>query len=256
MQIDELIILPCHSIWKPKSNQSRGETPDEWFLASFQRDGHDHLCFVDHIKKSFIALKQNPNAILVISGGQTKAEAGPISEAFSYCDLAKRLIDECDGDLFERVFLEEYARDSFENVLFSFCRYHEIVERYPKQVTVVGFEFKRTRFVEYHFADALKFTGKVNYIGNWPTPGPEIDHDAYFADLHSSEKKNALDHFASDPFGHKEFLDAKKKSRDPFKRYHGYESSNERVADFLEVIRTVGRMTPDRYLRRRMPYWG
>jgi hypothetical protein len=42
------------------------------------------------------------------------------------------------------------ARDSFENLLFSLCRFHELTGCYPTDVTVVSFEFKRWRFSNLH----------------------------------------------------------------------------------------------------------
>ena len=55
-----------------------------------------------------------------------------------------------DKMLLERVVSEEFARDSYENVLFSLCRFHEITGRYPEKVTVIGFGFKEKRFMELH----------------------------------------------------------------------------------------------------------
>lgn len=46
--------------------------------------------------------------------------------------------------------IEEYAKDSHENLLFSICRFAEMTGRYPKKITVVGFEFKRKRFEDIH----------------------------------------------------------------------------------------------------------
>ncbi|OBA20217.1 hypothetical protein METBIDRAFT_43927 [Metschnikowia bicuspidata var. bicuspidata NRRL YB-4993] len=242
MVFDRLIILPCHSIWKAQSIQAAtGQSSDEWHLASFQIEGHDHLCFIDHIRKSFDELKRNPHALLIISGGQTKAEAGPISEALSYYQLAQRLIGTADENLLRRVFLEEYARDSLENVIFLICRFYEIAGLYPKFITVVGFEFKKSRFLKYHLAQALDFPESlVEYIGNAPLPGPEIDHEQYFSSLVAAEKKHALDHFATDLYGLRAPLQDKRKQRDPFNRHHGYESSNPKMKEFLSIIKNLG----------------
>jgi hypothetical protein len=38
--------------------------------------------------------------------------------------------------------VEDYARDSFENLLFSICRFKEVTGNYPARVTVVGYTFK------------------------------------------------------------------------------------------------------------------
>lgn len=124
-----LIILPCHSIWTPGA--TLGELRDEWSLVSFQIEGYDHLCFKDHILKSLNILEQDKDATLIISGGQTKQESGPISEALSYYQLATKLTN--DIELVQRINTEEFARDSFENVLFLLCRYFELHEAYPEK---------------------------------------------------------------------------------------------------------------------------
>jgi hypothetical protein len=49
---------------------------------------------------------------------------------------------------------EEHARDSFENLLFSICRFYELTGNYPESITVVGFEFKKERFIKVHRAAA------------------------------------------------------------------------------------------------------
>jgi len=50
----------------------------------------------------------------------------------------------------ERVVSEEFARDSYENLLFSLCRFFEMTGRYPEKLTVVGFGFKEKRFTDLH----------------------------------------------------------------------------------------------------------
>jgi hypothetical protein len=44
-----------------------------------------------------------------------------------------------------RTAAETFARDSFENLLFSIARFREITGSYPKQITVVGYDFKKQR---------------------------------------------------------------------------------------------------------------
>ena len=88
-----LIILPCHSIWKSGPNW---ETRDEWHLVDFQIEGYDHLAFKQQILTSLQQLQQDPESYLIISGGETKLDAGPISESLSYYLLASKL---CQNDL-------------------------------------------------------------------------------------------------------------------------------------------------------------
>lgn len=76
---------------------------------------------------------------------------------------------------FPRATTETYALDSYQNLLFSFARFHEITGRYPVQVTVVGYEMKRRRFEELHRA-ALRFPAThFEYIGIEPAKEEESE---------------------------------------------------------------------------------
>lgn len=48
--------------------------------------------------------------------------------------------------------LQEHARDSFENVLFGLCRFHELTGHYPRDILVISYDFKHERFVDLHRA--------------------------------------------------------------------------------------------------------
>ncbi|CUM50867.1 uncharacterized protein AC631_04761 [Debaryomyces fabryi] len=229
-----LIILPCHSIWKP--GETLGELRDEWSLVDFQIEGYDHLSFKDHIIRSLSILKHDKDATLIISGGQTKEDCGPISESLSYYELAMKLND--DSQLIPRITTEEFARDSFENVIFLYCRFYELYKAYPERITVVGFEFKKQRFLENHLKQALCISKDINYVGNAPIP-KDLDKEEqikYFQDLEQQEYKHAVQHFEKDWYGIKSPLIDKKMKRDPFKRYHGYCQSNPKLAKFLVAI--------------------
>ncbi|CCH46638.1 hypothetical protein BN7_6233 [Wickerhamomyces ciferrii] len=230
--LKHLIIVPGHGIWKRTND---GSNTEDWFLESFQVEGHDHLLFIEHIKIGIKELQKDPEALLLFSGGQTKKQAGPISEAQSYYLLAENL-GLLEG-LTDRISTEEFARDSFENVLYSLSRFNEIVGNYPSKITVPGFEFKRSRFLDYHFP-ALKFPiENVNYIGVDPKPDYEIgslEHEKYFNDLSNAENRNALSLFAKDPFGTGEVLSTKRTKRNPFNRYHGYLHKHEILKFFFE----------------------
>lgn len=232
-----LILIPCHGIWHGRrgngTNSSAGDSRDEWSLVPFQIEGYDHLCFKDHIVEALKLMENDPDASLIISGGQTKKECGPISEALSYYNLATQLYS--NTDVLERIYLEEYARDSFENVLYLICRYYELFRAYPEHIKVVGFEFKRKRFVELHLKQALRFTD-CEYFGNSPDPRDTDDKEKYFEDLHKAENKHAVRHFEIDFYGVQSPLHQKRQARDPFKRWNGYLESNPSLAPLLRAI--------------------
>lgn len=103
---------------------------------------------LQHIQRG-VAIAASDNAsLLVFSGGETRAAAGPRSEASSYWEAADALGWYGRPAVRGRSLLEVHARDSFENLLFSLCRFREASGRYPSRVTVVSFGFKRRRFVE------------------------------------------------------------------------------------------------------------
>lgn len=64
-----------------------------------------------------------------------------------------------------RATTEDYALDSFQNLLYSIARFHEYTGRYPSRITVVGYEFKRRRFTELHRAALRWPRERFDYIG-------------------------------------------------------------------------------------------
>lgn len=89
--------------------------------------------------------------------GATRPPPSPqLSEAQSYLSLANALellpstpIPEVNGHmplpLNLRVATEEYAMDSYENLLFAIARFHEVTGRWPERITVVGYGMKQKR---------------------------------------------------------------------------------------------------------------
>ena len=70
-----------------------------------------------------------------------------------------------------RATTENYALDSYQNLLFSIARFREFTGHFPRKITVVGYEFKRARFMELH-REAIRWPiEKFSYIGADP------DHD-------------------------------------------------------------------------------
>lgn len=60
---------------------------------------------------------------------------------------------------------QEHARDSFENLVFSVCRFREVTGRYPVNVVVASFEFKHERFAGLHLK-ALRWPGqRFRFLG-------------------------------------------------------------------------------------------
>lgn len=143
----EICLIPGHACL-------RGDNPlneDDWILEPFQRDGGHHLrCFEAHIRVGVAWLQSNPDGRLVFSGGFTR-QGTVRSEAESYLLAAQKYGLMSDRSLRSRIVLEEFARDSYENVLFGISAAYAAARFRITRVVAVGFEFKRPRFLD-HFS--------------------------------------------------------------------------------------------------------
>lgn len=135
------VIVAGHAVFK-----GRGEVENEaaWHLEPFQRG--QLATMLRHVRRGVEVAARDNDSLLIFSGGETRAEAGPRSEASSYWWVA-----EANGwfgypSVRARAVLERYARDSFENLMFPLCRHKEVARRYPSKITIISFAFKRHRF--------------------------------------------------------------------------------------------------------------
>ena len=168
--VDHLIIVAGHAVLGGgQANQWKEER--SWILEPHQKGsnglfiktlGHHIELGIDELTNNF------DRSILVFSGGQTRDV--PLSEAVSCYLVAKN------EDFFQkskteagavgmRIFAEEFARDGYENVLFSIARFREVTGGYPSYITVVGFEYKRHRFEKAHRTAVVFPKSQFNYRG-------------------------------------------------------------------------------------------
>lgn len=210
-----------------------------------------------------------------MSRGQTRP-GSTLTEALSYLRLSKfgnvfsQFMTMTDKDHsivreFDRVTTEDYAMDSFQNLLFSIARFKEYTSHYPSYsthappsfppfpplsvrfflldislsnptdmiVTVIGYGMKSSRFTSLH-RKALRWPiTAFNYIG--------IDNDNGRAGAgvggnetqtlmmkdYEGENLNGFKPFEKDLYGCHDFLKEKRKTRNPYRRFHGYHSSGK-----------------------------
>ncbi|CAA3007203.1 uncharacterized protein C57A10.07-like [Olea europaea subsp. europaea] len=131
-----LVTVAGHSIYTSSSCE-KVDNEDSWFLESYQRHPGQAATFVTHIQKGVDIAADDDEALLLFSGGETRKDAGPRSEAQSYWVVAesKGWFGKQDN-VRSRALTEEHARDSFENLLFSVCRFRELTGTYPQNITV------------------------------------------------------------------------------------------------------------------------
>ena len=142
-----LILVAGHAVFTAASRSASSvQSEASWHLEPFQRGQLSTM--LGHIRRGVSIAASDNASLLVFSGGETRAAAGPRSEASSYWEAADALAWFGAPAVRGRSLLEAQARDSFENLLFALCRFREASGRYPSRVTVVSFGFKRRRFVE------------------------------------------------------------------------------------------------------------
>ncbi|KAJ1928851.1 hypothetical protein IWQ60_001703 [Tieghemiomyces parasiticus] len=147
--LTELIVVTGNAVfWGNPYDMAHVAHGESWALEPFQTES-DVAGFLEHIRMGSDMLAQRPESLLVFSGGQTKPQAGMRSEAQSYWQLAQGQ-GWFKSDNLWRATTEEFARDSFENILFSMCRFYELTGHYPRKLSVISYPFKQKRYETLH----------------------------------------------------------------------------------------------------------
>ncbi|KAK6938298.1 hypothetical protein RJ641_031806 [Dillenia turbinata] len=209
-KLQNLVMVAGHSVYT-SSSCGKVDNEDSWFLESYQKHPGQASTFLAHIEEGIDITAKDDGALLLFSGGETRKDAGPRSEAQSYWAVAesKGWFGQKESVRW-RALTEEHARDSFENLLFSVCRFRELTGSYPKNITVVSYDFKEERFEQLH-RSAIRFPqARFFYSG---TPASSTAKEAAL-------KGEALvrTQFQEDPYGCIGSLRRKKIGRDPFHR--------------------------------------
>jgi len=215
--LDKLVLVACHAVY---TGDAGGDPYNDsnWLLQDFQQG--ETPFYIEHICLGIEIAGVQPDSLLVFSGGQTRREAGPRSEAQGYWLIAQHFGWRGRPDVCSRATTEEFARDSFENLLFGLCRFYETVGRNPESIEVVSWAFKQRRFDMHR--DAI----------NWPASKYSFFGVNNPVDLEAATKgeEKAIADFAADPLGAGESLRKKRAFRDPFNRRRPYCASCPHLA--------------------------
>lgn len=259
--LNHLVIVTGHAIWA--GCDVNGKHKDEnWVLEDYQKGGSVKT-FWKHIEKGVQLTNEDPNALLIFSGGQTRPNSLQ-TEAESYYSLAvaaglelpmiagslsnstsssvgalahaNAAVATRHGLQDARMTTENYALDSFENLLFSIARYREYTGDYPKRITVVGYGFKKPRFEDLH-AKAVRWNTQ-GFLRNGERTFQYVGIDDELSDSDASvqyrgEKVKAYNLYDKDMYGCHGKLRQKRIERNPTRRYHPYMSSAPEIADLL-----------------------
>lgn len=107
--------------------------------------------YLKQIKAATELASEDGNSILMFSGGQTSHHPFGRGQSYAALTLAREKDDD-KSTLKRRIVTEEYARDSYENLLFSVARFREYTGHYPSKITVVGLSIRKRRFIDLHRA--------------------------------------------------------------------------------------------------------
>lgn len=237
-----LIVVPGHASFKSAVPEVPAEPAkdDYWALQPFQCGEPPY--YIEHIEDGLRRLRKDLDSFLLFSGGRTRIESGYWSEATTYNAIAKQICYFAAPDqaaaLELRTDVEEYARDSFENLQFGLCRFYQLFGKYPLSVAVVGWKFKSARFA-FHAKTLGLPESSFLYIGcNDPI------------DLEGAEcgEQKALAQFKADPYGTHGPLADKRQKRNPFNLPNPYAQCQTIVAEgegFGHAIRQGVPALPD-----------
>ena len=214
------VIVAGHAILKQDAPDPASD--DAWFLLPFQRG--EGPCYVEHVRHGVELAALHPASLLIFSGGQTRAEAGPRSEAEGYLALARHYSWWGHHDVARRTTLEEFARDSFENLLFSLGRFQQHQGTWPAHATLVSWKFKAARF-DLHRAAIGWPAGRFTFDG--PNNPPEL------AQAEAAEALT-LAAYRRDPYSTSAAFRAKKDARNPFRRQHPYTNVSHETKELFQ----------------------
>jgi len=233
VKAQHLVMVAGHSVTVSGHLKDAGIDENDWFLLSYQKGQGLPQAIHAHISAGIEEARKDPESLLIFSGGETRAVSGPQTEAQAYYHVADAMnlwpSDE-GASVRARTTTEEFATDSFENLMFSIARFREVTGNYPKKITVVSFSFKQRRFETLH-APALRWPAdRFAYVGVDPPSSTGFD----LKRSTEGESKNAAAPFERDPYGcHSEVLQEKRKGRNPFHRTPPYGLSCPEMKDLL-----------------------
>ncbi|GEM_PF-486877 len=213
------IIVAGHAICK---RPEAAELEESWILLEFQKG--EVACYIEHIRTGVERAAADEASLLVFAGGYSRADAGPRSEGAGYYWIADHYGWWGHPEVAQRAVTEEFSRDSYENLLFSICRTREFTGHWPEHVSLVSWAFKQDRF-DLH-REAIRWpAARYEFVG--PNNPSEIGQAL------TAEARTA-DGYRVDPYSAGPEYRAKRDSRNPFRRHHGYSATCPEVAGLFD----------------------
>lgn len=86
--LKNLVMVAGHSVYTSSSCE-KVDKEDAWYLEPYQKHPGQAATFITHIQKGVEIAANDDAALLLFSGGETRKDAGPRSEAQSYWIVAE-----------------------------------------------------------------------------------------------------------------------------------------------------------------------
>jgi hypothetical protein len=270
-QAQNLIIVAGHSVTLSDGHlYDANHDESDWYMLEYQKHHGLPEAIIGHIRTGIESTALDSKSLLIFSGGQTRAMIGPKSEGSSYYHVADAMNlwstpiatssrnqyirtgggsshnNNKDTDQFDptrtvraRTITEEYATDSFQNLLFSICRFYEITGNYPNMITMISYTFKQRRFETLHLPALHWPNHKFHYIGYDPSTKSGFD----LVEATMGEIESAAKPFEHDPYGcYSKKLQNKRQERNPFIRTPPYDIT---CPDMVNIFHYCGQSVID-----------
>jgi hypothetical protein len=247
---NHLIIVPGHAIYIGENrSQVYFSSEQNWIgVYTGYRYEDEVPLYVEHIRRGIIEASLDSASILVFSGGHTRElklfpdGVKSVSEAHGYRNLAHQ----CNWfnclAVSDKTMKEEFARDSYENLLFSWCLFRDCVGVNPEKITVCGLLLKKARYE--HHADVIRRDLEVgsfrfNYLALNNPPEYVLDAGSRLGEA------DTFAAFQADPHGDGEILREKRQRRDKLARPIPYQLPQKRKSrQIIEEQRNAGNVLP------------
>lgn len=207
--LNKLIVVPGHATFTESVDKVPKDYKNEkyWTHLPFQRN--EVQFYIEHIEAGLEMAASNPDSLLVFSGGFSRNSKW--SEAATYGAIARDKCLKCQKqnncDVERRTVLDEASFDSLQNVKNSINIFNELTYREPEHINIVGYEFKRNRFV-FHLETLGIPETRYTYHG---VNNPHDLEDAIKGDA------VAFELFKKDPWGSTGKLAEKRRERNVLK---------------------------------------
>ena len=235
-ELEDLILVAGHAAFRGNVSgvPAQPESDEFWVLDEGFQLGEPAF-YIEHIRRGVVLAANNPDAMLMFSGGLTRRDAGTWSEARTYHELAEHYLpfwvpdrynkNQLREDIAKRMQEEGHARDSYENLLFGICRFLRLTGHTPRLVTVVSWAFKATRFQMHRAAIGFP-AARFRFDG--------FNEPVFVEGAWRGELKTLRD-FVEHPHGTASALFRKRMLRTFGPRDHDYRKCNG-LHDFIELL--------------------